>query len=342
MADGQKIIKAVVTGGAGFIGSHIADKCVERGWQVTILDNLSTGRMENINLLINAITQGTSDKSKRNTKLQDENQVQNFCEFVYGSITDLPVLQHIFKGADYIFHEAAMVSVPGSIEEPVLSHETNLTGTLNVLLAAREAGVKKVVFASSSAVYGDTSVLYKREDSLPKPQSPYAVNKLAAEYYCRVFEEVYGLRTVCLRYFNVYGPRQRPDSDYAAVIPRFIRMIREGNPPIIYGDGAQTRDFVFVKDVASTNILVAESDATGIFNVGTGESTNINQLSSIILAIFNRNDIKSVHARERPGDIKNSLADVTRIKDLGYLPEYGLQDGLREIIKGVRVKGNKY
>lgn len=337
MAESHKILKVVVTGGAGFIGSHIADMCVKRGWHVTILDNLSTGKMDNINHLINAVSPDTNDKSRSNLNLYDENQVQNSCEFVHGSITDLPMLQRIFKRADYIFHEAAMVSVPGSIEDPALTHEINLTGTLNVLLAARESGVKKVVFASSSAVYGDTPVLYKREDSLPKPQSPYAVSKLSAEYYCKVFEEVYGLNTVCLRYFNVYGPRQRPDSDYAAVIPRFIRRIEEGNSPIIYGDGEQTRDFVFVKDVAATNILVAESDATGVFNVGTGESTNINQLISIILAIFKRNNIKPVYEKERPGDIKDSLADITRIKDLGYLPEYGLQEGLTEIKKYIQI-----
>jgi UDP-glucose 4-epimerase len=307
--DIHKTPKAVVTGGAGFIGSHIADECVKRGWQVAILDDLSTGRIDNIKHLISANNQ-----------------------FTLGSITDLPVLYKLFKGADYIFHEAAMVSVPGSLEDPILAHETNLTGTLNVLMAAREAGVKKVVFASSSAVYGDTPTLYKREDSLPNPQSPYAVNKLASEYYCKVFEEAYGLRTVCLRYFNVYGPRQRPDSNYAAVIPKFIQRVKAVCPPIIFGDGEQTRDFVFVKDIVAANLLALESGAAGIFNVGTGESTNLNQLSGMILTIFKHSDIKPVHEKERPGDIKVSLADINRIKELGYTPKYRLMDGLVEII----------
>ena len=312
MADSIEVKKVVITGGAGFIGSHIADECVKRGWQVIIIDNLSTGRLENIKHLL---------------------QITNSSEFVRGSITDLALLQKVFGGADYVFHEAAVVSVPGSIADPVLAHETNLTGTLKVLLAARDAGVKKLVFASSSAVYGDTAESYKKEDALPKPQSPYAVNKLAGEYYCQVFNEIYKLPTSCLRYFNVYGPRQKPDSEYAAVIPKFIQRVKEGKPPIIFGDGEQTRDFIFIKDVVAANILAAESQATGVFNIGTGESTSLNHLSEIIMTIMNLKVIQAVYKKERPGDIKDSLADIKKARLMGYTPKYGLEEGLREMLK---------
>ena len=321
MADNIEVKKVVITGGAGFIGSHIADECVKRGWQVIIIDNLSTGRLENIKHLL---------------------QITNMCEFVRGSITDLPLLQKVFTGADYVFHEAAVVSVPGSIADPVLAHETNLTGTLKVLLAARDAGVKKLVFASSSAVYGDTPESYKKEDALPKPQSPYAVNKLAGEYYCQVFNEIYKLPTACLRYFNVYGPRQKPDSEYAAVIPKFIQRVKEGKPPIIFGDGEQTRDFIFIKDVVAANILAAESQATGVFNIGTGESTSLNHLSGIITIIMSREDIQAVYEKERPGDIKDSLADIKKARLMGYIPGYTLASGLGEMAGSGEVISVKY
>jgi UDP-glucose 4-epimerase len=311
MSTGGQLTKAVVTGGAGFIGSHIVEGLVSMGWKVKIIDNLSSGRMDNIHPFLKA----------------------NEVEFVYGSITDLPLLQKHFSGIDYVFHEAAMVSVQGSIEDPVLSHENNLSGTLNVLLAARDQGIEKVVFASSSAVYGDTPAGLKKEDAHPNPQSPYAVNKLAAEYYCRVFTEVYKLRTVCLRYFNVYGPRQRPDSEYAAVIPKFIQRVKEGKSPIIYGDGKQTRDFVFVKDVVAANILAAKSEVTGVINVGTSESTSLNQLAKLILKRMNRPDLEPKFGKERAGDIKDSLADISAAREVGYRPQYTLKKGLDELTK---------
>ncbi len=239
--------KAVITGGAGFIGSHLADELTTRGYYVVILDDLSTGKKENI---------------ERNTG--------DALDFVEDSVTNLPLLQELFQGADYVFHQAAIPSVPRSVENPLASHKANITGTLNVLLAARDNNVRKVVYASSSSIYGDTPTLPKREDMTPNPQSPYAVTKLAGEYYCQAFQKAYGLSTVCLRYFNVYGPGQDPDSQYAAVIPRFIARVSQAKPPIIFGDGEQTRDFTFVQDVIEANILAAEGEATGIYNIGRG------------------------------------------------------------------------
>ncbi len=303
--------KAVVTGGAGFIGSHICDLLYERGYQVSIIDDLSTGKLDNIAHLLG----------------------RHNVEFIPGSITDLSLLIKTCKGADYVFHEAAIPSVPRSIENPIATNEVNITGTLNVLVAARDTGVKKVVYASSSSVYGDTPTLPKREDMPPSPQSPYAVAKLSAEYYCRVFETVYNLPAACLRYFNVYGPRQSADSQYAAVIPKFIDSIKHGNAPVIFGDGEQTRDFTFVKDVARANMLAAESDASGVFNIGGGERISLNHLTSIILKIMGRDDIKPVYEKERAGDIKHSLADITKAKSFGYTPSYNLEQGLKETIR---------
>jgi UDP-glucose 4-epimerase len=313
MSNGGQLIKAVVTGGAGFIGSHIVEELLKLGWQILVVDNLSTGNLNNLQHLLNA---------------------KNM-EFVQGSIIDLPLLQKHFAGANYVFHEAALVSVQGSIEDPILSHDNNLSGTLNVLLAARDSGIQKVVFASSSAVYGDTPVVRKKEDASPNPQSPYAVNKLAAEYYCRLFTEVYKLPTLCLRYFNVYGPRQSPNSEYAAVIPKFIQLVKDGKSPIIFGDGKQTRDFVFVEDVVAANILAAKSTITGVLNIGTSKSISLNQLARFILKKMNRLDLDPIYEKERAGDIKHSMADISAAKVLGYNPRYTLNLGLDELIKAL-------
>jgi UDP-glucose 4-epimerase len=302
--------KVVVTGGAGFIGSHLAEGLVSRGYRVVILDDLSIGKMEDIKRLLSG----------------------GDIEFVRGSITDLMLLKELFQGASYVFHEAAIPSVSRSIEDPQASHEVNLTATLNVLMAARDSHIKKVVYASSCAVYGDTPTLPKSEDTPPRPQSPYAVTKLAGEHYCRVFEEVYGLRTVCLRYFNIYGPRQDPNSRYSAVIPRFIKRASEGKPPIIFGDGEQTRDFTFVRDAVEANILAAESDATGIFNVGRGEGISINELARLIIRLIG-NSVEPVYEEPRPGDIRHSLADISRARGFGYNPRYNLEAGLEETIR---------
>jgi len=309
--------KVVVTGGAGFIGSHLVQELLKRGYQVSILDNLSTGKFSNVEPVL----------------------ISKDAEFVRGSISDLRLLRKVLSGADYVFHQAALPSVPRSIKNPRASHITNATGTLNVLLAARDNGVKKVVFASSSSVYGDTPTLPKVEDMAPNPQSPYAVTKLAAEQYCRVFERVYGLNTACLRYFNVYGPRQDPGSLYAAVIPLFINSALTGKSPVIFGDGEQTRDFTYVKDVVTANILAAESLATGVFNVGSGSRVTINRLAQLIIKIVGDSKIKVVHREARSGDILHSLADISLAGTFGYRPRYTLEEGLPEVVEYLRQLG---
>jgi len=302
--------RTIVTGGAGFIGSHLAEELVRRGYQGTILDDLSTGKVENIKALMT-----NSD-----------------VRFIKGSVTDLSLLSKLFQNIDYVFHLAAIPSVSRSIENPLASHRVSVTGTLKVLLAAKENKVKKVIYASSSSVYGDTPALPKREDMLPNPQSPYAVTKLAGEYYCQVFHQIYGLPTISLRYFNVYGLRQDPNSQYAAVIPTFIKRLSEGKPPIIFGNGEQTRDFTFIKDAVEANILAAESNATGIFNIGTGQRITINELARLIPRLLGK-DIKPIHREARPGDIRHSLADISKAKQFGYNPRYSLEEGLKETIR---------
>lgn len=302
--------KVAVTGGAGFIGSHLAEELAGRGYQVIIIDDLSTGRMSNIEHLLTRVN----------------------VEFVQGSVTDFPLLEQLFKGVDCVFHQAAIPGVPHSIANPLLSHEINVTGTLNVLLAASDNNVGKVIYASSSSVYGDTPALPKREDMLAKPQSPYAVTKLAAEYYCQVFHQVYSLPTICLRYFNVYGPRQDPELPYATVIPTFIKNTVLGNNPIVFGDGEQVRDFIFVEDVVAANILVSENDAAGIFNIGSGKGISINELAVLITRILRTNN-EPIYQASRAGEIRNSVADISKAKTLGYSPKYSLEEGLRETIR---------
>jgi UDP-glucose 4-epimerase len=305
--------RAIVTGGAGFIGSHLARELVRRGYQVTILDDLSTGKMENIADLLARPPQTGS------------------IQFLQDSVTELTVLQRLFQKTDYVFHLAAIASVPTSVKDPLLSHRVNLTGTLNVLMAARDNKVKKVIYFSSAAVYGDTRTLPLNEEMIPAPLSPYAVTKLAGEYYCKVFRDVYNLSTICLRYFNVYGPRQDPNSQYAAVIPIFISRALEGRAPIIFGNGEQTRDFVFVKDAVAAAVLAAESDAVGNFNIAVGEIISINELARLIVKLAGKK-LKPVHQEPRTGDIEHSLADISKAKAFGYHPEYSLEEGLRETL----------
>jgi UDP-glucose 4-epimerase len=306
--------KAIVTGGAGFIGSNLTDELVRLGYRVLVIDNLSSGKVSNL-----ALPLGRGD-----------------AELVQGSITSLALLRKLFPDTEYVFHQAALPSVPRSIKDPRTSHNINATGTLNVLIAARECGVKKVVYASSSAVYGDTPILPKSEDMVPSPQSPYAVSKLAGEHYCRVFERVYGLQTVSLRYFNVYGPRQDPDSPYAAVIPLFFRLALDGKSPVIFGDGEQSRDFTFVRDVAEANILAAESNITGVFNLGNAQRVTINELARLIIGLVGNNSIEPVYQAPRPGDIVHSLADISRARSFGYRPKYSLDEGLKETFEAFR------
>ena len=299
-------MKILITGGAGFIGSNLAEELLEKH-EVVIIDDLSTGRADNIKNLD--------------------------VELVRGSVTDQDLLKENFRGVDYVFHQAALPSVQRSVEDPVLANEVNICGTLNVLVAARDAGVAKVMYASSSSAYGDMPELPKREDMTPDPKSPYAVAKLTGEYYCGVFNEIYGLKTVALRYFNVYGPRQDPASDYAAVIPNFVNRILEGKAPIIYGDGEQTRDFTFVRDVVQANVRAMESDATGVFNVAAGTRISINDLAGMIMGLIG-NRMDCVYEAPRAGDVRDSLGDISKAHaGFGYVPRYGMEDGLKETIK---------
>ena len=305
----SKLRKVVITGGAGFIGSNLADELIA-GNHVTIIDDLSSGAMENIVNLI-----------------KNEN-----VKFIRDSILDRELLNNTFGDVDIVFHLAALSSVVRSIQDPVLANELNINGTLNVLIAARENKAKKVIFASSAAIYGDVTALPVKENLLPRFQSPYALTKLTGEYYCQLFCELYGLPTVALRYFNVYGPRQNPKSEYSAVIPSFVASVLKDVPPTIYGDGNQTRDFVFVKDVVQANIIAAESEATGVFNIGSGNSTTINGLASNIISILGKN-LKPVYKEKRAGEVKDSVADITLARSIGYKPKFNLESGLRETIQ---------
>jgi UDP-glucose 4-epimerase len=300
----------VVTGGAGFIGSNLTRELSKEN-HVIVIDNFSTGHLKNIQDLL------------------DSNKI----ELIEGSVTDLELLQKKFKNVNYVFHEAAIPSVPRSIKDPLKSNFANVNGTINTLVAAKDNHVEKVIFASSSSVYGDTPTLPKKEEMKTNPLSPYAVSKLAGEYYCQVFSEVYSLSTISLRYFNVYGAFQDQHSEYAAVIPKFIISILNDKSPTIYGDGMQTRDFTFINDVINANILAAECKTTGIFNIAGGKRISINDLAKSIMTICRKN-IKVVYKDPRYGDIKHSLADIENAKEkLNYKPKFKIKDGLKETIK---------
>jgi len=300
----------VVTGGAGFIGSNLARYLLSTRNQVIIIDDLSTGRLENINDIID-------DKNVR---------------FIQGSITDVELLRDAFKGVQYVFHQAALPSVPRSIKDPLTTNQVNINGTLNVLMAAKEASVQKVVYASSSSVYGDTPTLPKTESMTPHPLSPYAVSKLTGEYYGQIFTDVFRLPTVSLRYFNVYGPFQDPSSEYAAVIPKFIQNVLHDKPPVVYGDGEQTRDFTFIDDVVQANVRAAESAATGVFNTAGGRRITVNELARTIMRLCEK-ELGIVYEAARPGDIKHSLADSSKAHaSFGYAPRYDIAKGLKETI----------
>jgi len=306
-------MKYIVTGGAGFIGSHIVE-AIAGSHEVVVIDNFSSGKPENLD------------------KFSDNIHV------IHGSIIDLPLLENVFKEADGIFHQAAIASVARSVDDPLETHETNLTGTLNVLLAAQTCGVKKVVFASSSAVYGDEPTLPKREDMPPAPLSPYAVSKLAGEYYCKVFSELFCIKTVSLRYFNVFGSRQDPHSEYSAVIPKFISRLLDCQPPIIFGDGLQSRDFVYVKDVVQANILAMQSSATGTFNIGSGKSVDLNTLARTVAEIM-KVKYPPIYEKPRSGDIRDSVSDITAAKKaFGFHVHHSLDAGLAETIHWFRSK----
>ncbi|MCG2828390.1 SDR family oxidoreductase [Methanothermobacter sp. K4] len=311
----MKGMDVAVTGGLGFIGSHLTDELLRMGNRVTVIDDLSSGKRGNL------------------TDPEHEN-----LEIIEGSINEVD-LESIFREKDYVFHQAALASVPESVRDPLRCHRVNATGTLRVLLAACRAGVRKVVNASTSAVYGNNPEMPLSEDARPMPLSPYAVSKVTGEYYCSVFED-YGLETVSLRYFNVYGPRQRPDSQYAAVIPRFIDALLQGRQPEIYGDGEQSRDFIYVGDVVRANIFLAESPETGIFNVAGGKSVTVNRLFEIISGVIG-SDSKPCYLDERPGDVRHSLADTSRLEAAGFKPEVGLDEGLFRTVEWFKKLDNK-
>lgn len=306
--------KYVITGGAGFIGSNIAKELVSRGDTVKVIDNLLTGHKENLAEIIDQI------------------------EFIEGDIQDLDLLQKEFAGFDYVLHQAALPSVPRSIDDPIASNQNNIDGTLNVLVAARDAKIKRVVFASSSSVYGEADAEYKTETLPINPLSPYALNKLTGEYYLKLFYTLYGLETVSLRYFNVFGPSQDPNSQYSAVIPLFIQAILKGEQPVVFGDGEQSRDFTYVANNIEANILAATSakGAGEVMNIACGASISLNQLIALINQELGT-DIKPVYNDPRAGDIKYSKADVKKAKDLiGYEPKISFEQGLKETIKWYR------
>jgi nucleoside-diphosphate-sugar epimerase len=302
----NKIKKALVTGGAGFIGSHITDALVSNGCQVAVIDNLSTGKLSNLE------------------------HVKDEIKFYKGDILDQVILEKAVKNCDVIFHQAAIVSVPWSIENPVDSAMVNEMGTLSVLESARKNNVRRVVSASSSAVYGDDPQLPKSENMALKPLSPYAVQKLTGEYYSGLYYKLYGLETVCMRYFNVYGPRQDPTSPYSGVISIFMSKAVSKKTPVIYGDGNQYRDFVFIDDVVRANLLAASTDgASGeVFNVGTGKYVTINGLWEMACELSGIN-IKPEHESLKPGDIVESVANIDHAqKILQFKPEYSFKNGL--------------
>ncbi len=303
--------KYLVTGGAGFIGSHIATALVERGNKVSVLDNLSTGRRENLEHLGDQVT------------LHE------------GCLLDRDVVEQALDGVEVVYHQAALASVPRSVKEPLATNAACVTGTVNLLDAAREAGVRRVVYAGSSSAYGDQPNMSKRETDLPSPLSPYAAAKLAGELYCQSFTATYGLETVVIRYFNVFGPRQDPNSEYSAVIPIFVTKMVKGERPTIYGDGKQSRDFTYIDNVVQGNLAAADApDAVGkSINVACGSQTTLLSLVAAINQVLGT-DIKPIFDEARAGDVRESLADITAARAmLGYEPEIDFDEGLRRSIE---------
>jgi len=302
--------KYLITGGAGFIGSNIAEELVKRGHPVRIIDNFFTGKRENISSFLDKI------------------------ELIEGDIRDYDACSRALEGVDFVLHQAALSSVPRSIKDPLLTNDINIKGTLNVLLASRDLGVKKFVFASSAAVYGDNSSLPKKEGNVGNPLSPYALSKLVGEKYCWIFSQIFGLSTVCLRYFNIFGPRQDPSSQYAAAIPNFITRMLKGESPTIFGDGEQSRDFAYVFNVVEANILASKAkDVSGeVFNIGCGKETSVNSLVFKLNEIL-KEKINPSYDEPRPGDIRHSFADISKArKMLKYEPQVLFSKGLEETV----------
>lgn len=311
----------LVTGGAGFIGSHIVERLLKDGHKVRVLDNFSTGRRENL------------DFAPRSDRL----------EVIEGDLTDSQAVLRAANGVEVIFHQAAQRSVPRSVDDPLGANENNVNGTLNVLVAAQKARVRRVVYASSSSAYGDRPDLPKREDQTPAPISPYAVSKLCAEYYCSVWSRLYGVETVSLRYFNVFGPRQDPASQYAAVIPKFITAALERKPLEVHGDGLQSRDFTYIENVVEANLLAAKAEgASGeTFNVGCGSQTSLMEIVKLIEAEL-RYPLAVNHTPSRAGDVRHTLADISKAKRmLGYVPPVEFPEGLKRTVNYFSIQFKK-
>jgi UDP-glucose 4-epimerase len=304
----------LVTGGAGFIGSHLVEALLARGHAVRVLDNLSTGRESNLAA------------------------VRDRIDLRVGDLNDLETVRAAVRGTELVFHQGALASVPRSVADPLSTHHACATGTLHVLMAAREAGARRVVYAASSSAYGASARLPKRETDPTLPLSPYAVAKLAGEQYCAAFSVVYGLETVRLRYFNIYGPRQPPDSPYAAVLPLFLSAMLEGRRPTIHGDGEQSRDFTFVEDAVQANLLAAEAPGVSgkVYNIACGKRTSLLDVVARINALLGTS-IEPVHDEPRPGDVRHSQADISAAQaDLGYRPRVDVDEGLRWCLEHFR------
>lgn len=303
--------KVLVTGGAGFIGSNLADALIRQGAKVTIIDNMATGFRENLD------------------------EIKGDFEFVEGDLNDDSALQKALEGVEIVFHQAALPSVPRSVDNPQETHAACVNATFNLLLKARDAGVRRLIYAASSSAYGNQATLPKVETMRPEPLSPYAAAKLMGEYYCQVFSNVYNLETISLRYFNVFGPRQNPSSMYSGVISRFIDALMSGKTPIIYGDGEQSRDFTFVANVINANIKAAQtSKGIGqVMNCSNGERISLNELLEVLKKITGKADVQAEYQAERAGDVKHSQADNSRAKEyLDYEKLVGLEEGLEKTI----------
>lgn len=305
-------MRYLITGGAGFIGSHLVERLVRHGAEVTVLDDLSTGRRENLRA------------------------VRDRIRFIRGNIVRLEACRRAMQGVDYVLHQAAVTSVPRSTRNPVGAHQANVTGTLNILMAAQEARVRRVVFAGSTAAYGDATEIPNHEALLPRPLSAYAASKVAGEAYCQAFWHTHGLESVVLRYFNIFGPRQNLESQYGAVVPLFIAAALRGEPAVIFGDGGQTRDFTFVANVVEANLLAchapAEQVAGGVFNIGCGTATSIRQLWQQIADLVGT-EVEPLQDAARAGDVRHSLASIEQARaQLGYRPTVNVEEGLRRTI----------
>jgi len=311
-------LRILVTGGAGFVGSHLVDWLMKEGYEVIVLDNFSAGKVENIQCHLDS---------------------QRF-HLVKGDVRNLEDVSKAVRDVDVVFHLAAIINVPLSIENPLLVNDVNIQGTVNLLEASLKKNIKRFIYISTCAVYGEARYLPINEEHPIMPLSPYGISKFTAEYYCKIFNKIHDLKTVCLRFFNVYGPRQS-EGPYSGVITQFISRLRQGKPPIIYGDGKQTRDFVYVKDVVEACMLALNSQNCGgeVINIGTGKPTTINELAKVLMRMFGETDVKPEHAPIRAGDIRNSYANISKAETaLGYKPKVRLGAGIRLLLQGLDVK----